>query len=81
MVVSFRPTSHGWLVEKKQPRRTAEKRKPKEFNLFQQFDKVRLIQLKKVKTTLFIKNLVRCIFLKRYNEPSLIRRKLPLIIA
>jgi len=42
MVVSFRPTSHGWLVEKTQ-RRTAEKRKPKEFNLFKQLDKVGLI--------------------------------------
>ena len=26
MVVSFRPTSHGWLVEKIQPRRTAEEK-------------------------------------------------------
>jgi len=44
MVVSFRPTSHGWLVEKTQ-RRTAEKRKPKEFNLFKQLDKVGLTQV------------------------------------
>ena len=42
MVVSFRPTRHGWLVEKTQPWRTAEKRKPKEFNLFKQLDKVGL---------------------------------------
>ena len=42
MVVSFRPTSHGWLVKKTQ-RRTAEKRKPKEFKLLKQLDKVGLI--------------------------------------